>query len=68
MNDEYRILKDDVNIGLRRCGTCDYYEHEGIDDGYVCVNAASIYCTEWVNADDVCDAWIPKRKGQYKRK
>lgn len=31
------------------CGTCRWHEHEDIDDGWVCVNPESEYCTDWTD-------------------
>ena len=39
------------------CGTCKYHCHEGIDDGWVCVNDQSEYCAEWTEYKDFCDEW-----------
>ena len=36
------------------CEQCKYYCHEEIDDGYVCVNANSYNCTNWVEPSDCC--------------
>ena len=37
------------------CGTCRYHVHEGIDDGWVCVNDTSLYCADWTEYDFCCD-------------
>ena len=42
----------------RKCENCLYYEHEDIDDGYVCVNDDSDYCTDWVEPDFSCIDWV----------
>lgn len=39
---------------LNNCEDCKYYEHEDIDDGYVCVNSDSDYCADWVEPDYGC--------------
>lgn len=39
----------------RCCGTCRWHEHEHIDDGWVCVNAESRYCTDWTDDSDSCE-------------
>lgn len=31
----------------RCCGTCKWRQHEDVDDGWVCVNSDSEYCTDW---------------------
>ena len=36
----------------KHCENCRYYEHEDIDDGYVCVNGDSNYCTDWSGKDE----------------
>ena len=41
----------------RCCGTCRYHRHEDVDDGWVCVNADSDFCTEWTDYEDCCDEW-----------
>jgi hypothetical protein len=42
---------------IRRCCTCCWHEHENIDDGYVCVNDKSSYCTEWTDDNFYCEKW-----------
>lgn len=39
------------------CGTCKYHHHESIDDGWVCVNPESDYCTEWTEDGEQCPKW-----------
>lgn len=39
------------------CGTCTYHQHESIDDGLVCVNSYSDYCSDWTDYDFCCDEW-----------
>lgn len=40
------------------CGTCEYHEHEKIDDGWVCLNAESRYCEDDLTEyDDICEDW-----------
>lgn len=39
------------------CGTCKWHHHESVDDGWVCVNADSDFCTDWTDYDDCCDEW-----------
>ena len=34
-----------INDG-KCCGTCKWHYHENIDDGWVCVNSDSEYCTD----------------------
>lgn len=36
------------------CGTCKWHEQEDIDDGWICVNADSEYCTCWTEYGDWC--------------
>lgn len=43
------------------CGTCEYHEHEKIDDGWVCANAKSRYCTDWTDYDHCCEDWEERR-------
>ena len=40
------------------CENCRYYRHEEIDDGYVCVNDDSEYCTDWVEPEHWCEEWM----------
>lgn len=44
----------------RKCENCRYYEHEDIDDGYVCVNLESEYCADWVEPEHCCEEWSEK--------
>lgn len=39
------------------CGTCKYHQHESIDDGWVCVNSYSDFCSDWTDYDFCCDEW-----------
>ena len=39
------------------CGTCRYHFHESVDDGWVCVNDASEYVTDWTDFDFCCDEY-----------
>lgn len=36
------------------CGNCKYHVFENIDDGYVCVNSDSEYCSDWTEYADSC--------------
>ena len=42
------------------CGTCKWHQHEDIDDGWVCVNDRSEYCTDWTDYKDCCEDWEGK--------
>ena len=42
------------------CGTCEYYQHEDIDDGWVCVNDQSEYLADWTTYDHSCTEWEEK--------
>ena len=44
----------------KSCETCRYYEYESIDDGYVCVNSDSEYCSDWVEPEHCCEDWSKK--------
>ena len=46
----------------KHCENCRYYEHEDIDDGYVCVNSDSEYCSDWVEAEHCCEGWSNKNE------
>lgn len=37
------------------CKLCSFYEHEIIDERYVCVNPESSYCTDWVEPEHCCE-------------
>ena len=39
------------------CGTCKYHKHEGIDDGWGCVNPDSEYLSDWTEYTDGCEEW-----------
>lgn len=41
----------------RICGTCRYHYHENICDGWVCVNDASEYVTDYTEYEDSCEEW-----------
>ena len=43
------------------CGECKWYTFEEIDRGYVCTNADSPYCAEWVGHEHRCDEYEEKR-------
>lgn len=47
-----------------KCVNCNYYYYEDIDKGYVCVNPDSVYCTEWVDADNCCLEYEPNDRGE----
>lgn len=42
---------------LKQCSNCRYWEREPVDNGHVCVNADSFFCSDWREEDDFCDAW-----------
>lgn len=44
------------------CGTCRWHEHEDIDDGWVCVNPESEYCTDWTDYEHNCLDWEPRKE------
>ena len=44
------------------CGNCKYHHHEDIDDGWVCVNDASEYCTDFTEYADVCPDWEGRKQ------
>lgn len=39
------------------CGTCQWHQHESIDNGWVCVNDQSCYCCDWTEYNDSCEDW-----------
>ena len=41
----------------KKCGTCKHHYHEDIDDGWVCVNPRSRFCTDWTEYEDTCEEW-----------
>ena len=42
------------------CGNCKYHKHEDIDDGWVCVNTDSEYCSDWTEYTDSCDEFTER--------
>lgn len=42
------------------CGTCKWHQHESVDDGWVCVNDDSEYCTDFTDYDHTCLDWESK--------
>ena len=38
------------------CGTCKY-QHEDINDGWMCVNDRSEFCADWIGYNDSCEEW-----------
>lgn len=43
------------------CGTCKWHQNEHIDDGWVCVNRDSEYCTDWTEFDHCCEEWEERK-------
>lgn len=46
----------------RICGKCKWHVHEDIDDGWVCVNDRSEYCTDWTEYADSCNEFEERSK------
>lgn len=44
----------------RICGECKWHQHEDIDNGWVCVNADSKHCTDWMEYNDSCEEFEEK--------
>lgn len=44
----------------RCCGTCKWHWYENIDEGFVCTNIDSEYCTDWTDYADSCEDWEGK--------
>ena len=42
------------------CKTCNFYIFEDITDGYVCCNSDSEHCADWVEANQICNAYESK--------
>lgn len=42
---------------IRCCGTCNWHQYESVDQGWVCVNPESEYCSDWTEYDDGCIDW-----------
>lgn len=42
------------------CSNFRWHMHEDIDDGFVCVNSDSEYCTDWTEEDFSCPDWEEK--------
>lgn len=38
-------------------GIYKWHEHESIDNGWVCVNGDSEYCSDWTEYSHWCDEW-----------
>lgn len=39
------------------CGTCKWHKRESVDDGWICVNWDSEYCSDLTDYDHCCDEW-----------
>lgn len=39
------------------CGNCVYHRFEGIDEDWICTNAASEYCGDWTPYAYLCEDW-----------
>ena len=63
MNEQMERLKAEVNVNRCCCETCDYCEHDYLDD-LICVNSDSEKCADWVEKDYLCEHWKMKRKGR----
>lgn len=46
---------------MKECGNCKHHYHEDIDDGWVCVNPRSRFCTDWTEYEDTCEEWEERR-------
>lgn len=42
------------------CKTCSFYIFEDITYGYVCCNSDSEHCADWVEANQICNAYESK--------
>jgi len=52
----YKFIPNlDLGSKDRICGKCKWHQHEDIDDGWVCVNDRSEYCTDWTEYTDSCN-------------
>ena len=45
------------------CGTCKWYEHEDITDGFVCVNGESDYVADFTDKKFCCDDYEERFRG-----
>jgi len=43
------------------CGTCRWHEHESIDDGWICVNSDSEYCSDWTDYNHYCEDYEERK-------
>ena len=41
------------------CGTCHYWHEE--EKGHSCMCLDSIFAADWVDEDDSCNRYVPKR-------
>lgn len=41
--------------GKASCGNCQYYSHEDITDGWICVNVQSDHIGDWTEDEDCCE-------------
>ena len=57
LNEPYRNEEPEKK---ERCENCKWRRHEDINDGYVCVNAESDRCADWVEDYDGCECWEGK--------
>ena len=62
----YEFKESEYKKNLKECANCQYYEHEDIDDGYVCVCADSEYVTEWRAPYETCGSFAEKKKRREK--
>ena len=46
----------------KRCENCEYFQYEKIDQGHVCVNGESEYCSDWVEPNHSCSDWEEKNE------
>lgn len=54
---------DDINLP-EICGTCKHWQRQNEDGVHVCVNYASIWCTEWREMQDTCREWDGRALGE----
>lgn len=63
MDTRREIVRDEwMQKHLGCCGTCRFWQLEGIDKGCVCVNTESEHLYDWREAEDGCDQWLCKRE------
>lgn len=51
-----------IGIADETCGNCKYCEYDKFGRAFVCVNADSAMCTDFVQPNDCCDEFKEKKR------